>query len=69
MVHVSYDGEVRGTALVELMDMQGRVLNAEEVEAADLTAYPVQIGSLSSGAYVIRLHVGDSVIARKFVKE
>ena len=69
VVHVSYDGEVRGTALVELMDMQGRVLNAEEVEAADLTAYPVQIGSLSSGAYVIRLHVGDSVIARKFVKE
>jgi hypothetical protein len=66
---ITISSTINGTVKVnyEIVDVLGKVVVQNENTSAD--KFSININDLNSGIYFLRLHVNNSVVVKKFVKE
>jgi hypothetical protein len=66
---ITISSTINGTVKVnyEIVDVLGKVLMESENIGSD--KFSININDLNPGIYFLRLHVNNSVVVKKFVKE
>lgn len=62
-----YNNDISEKALIQLIDINGRIVKTEEVSGSGAQMVRMAMGNLSHGVYVIRLSVKDETIVKKLV--
>jgi hypothetical protein len=67
---VTINEEINGKLKVEIMDMTGKVLSTSNVEKLDpVMTESIDINSLASGIYILRVHNSNAIATQRFVIE
>jgi hypothetical protein len=62
-------GDVNNDATVEIIDITGRLIYSEKMNAsANFAESFVDVSSYKSGTYLVKIKTGDSIYTKTFIK-
>ena len=66
---VEVSGEVNNDASLEILDLSGRLIHSEKMNAtANFAESFVDVSSFRSGTYLVKIKTGESIYTKTFVK-
>lgn len=67
LLNINSGKEVNGNVKIEVIDALGKILVSEEYK--DFNQSTINVSSLSSGIYFVKISSGDNTTTKKFIKE
>ncbi|MDA8693097.1 M4 family metallopeptidase [Saprospiraceae bacterium] len=59
----------QGEVLLEIIDMNGRVINSQQVDSNRIDGYGYNVNTVDAGIYLLSLRSDSKVVTRKFIKQ
>ncbi|MBK6985968.1 MAG: T9SS type A sorting domain-containing protein [Bacteroidetes bacterium] len=67
LLNINSGKAINGNVKIEVIDALGKTLISEDYK--DFNQSTINVGSLSSGIYFVKISSGDNAITKKFIKE
>ena len=66
---VEIEGKIEGSAYIEILDLSGRILRSDSMNASDSFAeYITDVSDFRKGSYVVKIYSDNGSSTSKFVK-